>query len=101
MEIKNRELFECLLREALAEEFSGWDFQYVAGRWKESPLPWDYTQIVREHIKPGISMLNMDTGGGEVLSSLQPLPVNTYATEGYPPNIPVAKARLEPLEISR
>lgn len=99
MEIKNPELFERLIREALAEEFSGWDFQYIAGRWKESPLPWDYTQIVREHIEPEISMLDMDTGGGEVLSSLQPLPVNTYATEGYPPNIPVAQARLEPLGV--
>jgi SAM-dependent methyltransferase len=41
----------------------------------------------------------MDTGGGEFLSSLRPLPKTTYATEGYAPNIPVAKRRLEPLGI--
>jgi SAM-dependent methyltransferase len=44
-------------------------------------------------------MLDMDTGGGEVLSSFMPLPQNTYATEGYAPNVPVAKNRLEPLGV--
>lgn len=99
MKIKNREAFERLIAEALRQEFSGWDFHYIAERWKESSLSWDYPQIVREHIKPEIYMLDMDTGGGEVLSSLQPLPRHTYATEGYPPNVPVAKARLEPLGV--
>jgi SAM-dependent methyltransferase len=41
----------------------------------------------------------MDTGGGEFLSSLQPLPPVTIATEGYLPNVPVAKARLGPLGV--
>jgi hypothetical protein len=36
------------------------------------------------------------TGGGEFLSSLQPLPKGTFATEGYPPNVPVAREQLEP-----
>ncbi len=44
-------------------------------------------------------MLDQDTGGGEVLSSLSPFPLNTWATESYPPNIPVAKNRLEPLGV--
>ncbi len=99
MQIKNPELFEKLVAEALAQEFSGWDFKYIAQRWIESPLSWNYPQVVLSHIKPDMHMLDMDTGGGEVLSSLQPLPKNTYATEGYPPNIPVAKARLEPLGV--
>ena len=99
MEIKNHEQFEHLVSEALAQEFSGWDFSFVAERWKESPLSWNYPQIVRSHIKPDMYMLDMDTGGGEVLSSFQPLPRYTYATEGYPPNVPVARNRLEPLGI--
>lgn len=99
MEIKNPYQFERLISEALEQEFSGWDFHYIAERWKERPLSWDYAQIVRNHIKPEIHLLDMDTGGGEVLSSLQPLPRNTFATEGYPPNVPVAKSRLEPLGV--
>jgi len=44
-------------------------------------------------------MLDMDTGGGEFLSGLAPFPPVTWATEGYAPNIPLARARLEPLGI--
>jgi SAM-dependent methyltransferase len=42
------------------------------------------------------SALDIDTGGGEVLASL-PLPPFTVATEGYPPNVPVAADRLSQL----
>lgn len=99
MEIKNREQFEKLVSEALEQEFSGWDFKFISERLKESPTSWNYAQIVRDHIKPDIYLLDMDTGGGEMLSSLQPLPYHTYATEGYPPNVPVARNRLEPLGV--
>jgi len=99
MEIINRGLFERLTAEALHQEFSGWDFSFLANRWKDGSTTWDYPQIVRSHIKSEYSMLDMDTGGGEVLSSFMPLPQNTYATEGYIPNVPVAKHRLEPLGV--
>lgn len=42
----------------------------------------------------------MGVGGGEFLASLQPLPERTVATEGYPPNIPVARERLEPIGVT-
>ena len=99
MEIKNREVFEQLIADARAQEFSGWDFHYLVGRWKDEPTTWDYTQIVRSYIKPEYAMLDMDTGGGEVLSSFMPLPRNTYATESYVPNVSVARNRLEPLGV--
>ena len=39
----------------------------------------------------------MGTGGGEKLLSFKDvLPSNTVATEGYPPNLPIARANLEP-----
>jgi SAM-dependent methyltransferase len=41
----------------------------------------------------------MGTGGGELLASMNPLPHDTWATEGYPPNLPIARARLGPLGI--
>lgn len=54
MQIKNRELFERLVAGALAQEFSGWDFNYTAKRWIESPTSWNYPEIVRRHIRPEI-----------------------------------------------
>lgn len=99
MDIKNKELFDQLISEALEQEFSGWNFSYITERMKECPLSWEYPQFVRDHIKPDIRLLDMDTGGGEILSALQPLPLHTYATEGYPPNVPVARNRLEPLGV--
>lgn len=44
-------------------------------------------------------MLDMGTGGGEYLSWLRPLPPFTCATEGYEPNVPIARQRLEPLGV--
>jgi SAM-dependent methyltransferase len=99
MEIKNREQFEKLVSEALEQEFSGWDFSFIAERLKESSTTWNYPEIVRSYITPDVYLLDMDTGGGEMLSSLQPLPHHTYATEGYLPNVPVARNRLEPLGV--
>ncbi|HEV2227229.1 MAG TPA: class I SAM-dependent methyltransferase [Nitrososphaerales archaeon] len=42
-------------------------------------------------------MLDIGTGGGELLASLQPLPNITYATEPWVPNVEVARRALEPL----
>jgi len=44
-------------------------------------------------------MLDMGTGGGEFLSQLSPRPPMTVACEAWPPNVPVAAARLRSLGI--
>ncbi len=44
-------------------------------------------------------MLDMGTGGGELLSMLQPFPPTIYATEGYAPNVPISRKKLEPLGV--
>jgi SAM-dependent methyltransferase len=80
--------------------FVGWDFAYLAGRRVDTPLPWDYAQLVRDALPHSRALLDMGTGGGELLASLHPLPSLTRATEGYAPNLPVARARLEPLGIA-
>jgi SAM-dependent methyltransferase len=89
--------FDRLVTEAEAQDFSGWDFSYLSGRCIENGPTWDYRQKVLEKLAGINTMLDMGTGGGEFLASLQPLPKHTYATEGYAPNIPIARARLEPL----
>jgi SAM-dependent methyltransferase len=91
--------FEELVAEAQQRDFSGWDFSFLEGRWRESPPSWDYRQRVIGHLRQADSLLDMGTGGGEFLSTLRPLPRDTCATEGFPPNLPLARARLEPLGI--
>lgn len=87
-----------LLAEA-ARPFSGWDFSYIDTRSATDPLPWDYRAIVSALLPECRALLDMGTGGGEWLASLNPLPARTVATEGYASNVPVARARLEPLGI--
>lgn len=91
--------FEELVKEALAQEFSGWDFSWLLGRYYESEPYWNYRQLVMDRMKGISSMLDMGTGGGEFLANLPDLPEITYATEGYPPNIPIATQRLQPLGV--
>jgi SAM-dependent methyltransferase len=91
--------FEELISEAEAWELKGWDFSSLADRWVEPPPPWNYRARVLARLRRSTSMLDMGTGGGEFLSSLQPLPSRTCATEGYPPNVPIARERLGPLGV--
>lgn len=95
---RDRRFLEWLRAEE-AEPFKGWDFAHLQGRMVEEPLPWDYARIVLEALPAAEALLDMGTGGGEFLSGLRPLPPDTRATEGYAPNVRVARERLEPLGI--
>nr|WP_270182666.1 SAM-dependent methyltransferase [Alkalihalobacillus sp. CinArs1] len=95
------DLFTFYLSE-IEKPFSGWDFSYIqdTGRIHSERLPWCYTSEVLPIFKNTRSVLDMGTGGGEFLEKLQPFPEMLAATEGYPPNVPIAKNRLEPLGVS-
>lgn len=95
----NDDPFDDLIRVADAQQLSGWDWSHVKGRYVESEPPWNYREQVQALIQPKLRLLDMGTGGGELLESLAPLPGNTWATEGYPPNVPIAQARLGPLGV--
>ncbi|WLD94791.1 class I SAM-dependent methyltransferase [Alkalihalobacillus sp. AL-G] len=97
----NREEKLRIYQQQANQPFSGWDFRYISdtGRVASEPLPWSYASIVLPCIQNSTTMLDMGTGGGEFLSMLQPLPSNTFATEGYAPNVPIAKERLEPIGV--
>lgn len=45
----------------------GWDFSRMADR--RAPVPWDYPDIVDEHLGPEVDVLDIGTGGGELLRS--------------------------------
>lgn len=78
----------------------GWDFSHIRGRYtEEEDLPWDYREAILQYLKPEMRLLDIDTGGGEFLLSLNHPYGNTAATEGYPPNVEVCKQTLLPLGI--
>jgi len=85
--------------EAWKAPFSGWDFSWLEGKYSEADPTWDYRAMARQRIAGARALLDMDTGGGELLAELAPLPALTCATETWAPNIPVARERLEPLGV--
>ena len=95
--------FEYLIKEAVknAQSFSGWDFSHLTstGRIEGAPLKWNYYNIVSRYLTGVTKLLDMGTGGGEILSKFSPLPLVTYATEQYNPNVAVARKGLEPLGV--
>jgi len=100
----NQELensFEKYLEEAERTPFSGWNFDFIikTGRIVEAPVKWNYYNVVLPRLSGVKTMLDIGTGGGEMLSRFQPLPPTTYATEMYHPNVAVARERLEPLGV--
>ena len=62
----DREQLLSQWREEAARGMSGWDFSHIQGRCTVEPLPWDYPQVVREFLRPGVRLLDMGTGGGEL-----------------------------------
>ena len=79
--------------------FKGWDFSYLDGRMTVDKPLWDYIEIARSYVKNSRSLLDMGTGGGEKFSQVAPFPDHTVAIEGWEPNVPVAKEKLEPLGV--
>ena len=79
--------------------FKGWDFSYLKNRMIEKSPPWDYKKKAKELVSKSSSLLDMGTGGGEVLFSFKPLPHKTIAIEDYLPNVKEAKDRLNPIGV--
>lgn len=92
-------LKQYLLKEE-AHEFKGWDFSYLNGRWEDEPLPWDYREIVLQYLQKDMRLLDMGTGDGAFLLSLNHPYTLTDVTEGYEPNIKLCQEKLSPIGIT-
>ena len=94
---------EELVRKWLREErqpFTGWDFSYLNGRLLEGQEHWSYLDRASALMRRSVSILDMDTGGGEKLLSLHECwPARVVATEDYPPNVKLATERLSRLGV--
>ncbi|WP_433360907.1 methyltransferase domain-containing protein [Actinoplanes sp. CA-142083] len=89
-------MFEHLVAEAVEVSLKGWDFGWLAGRATGSDPSWSYPELAAGMLRDSTSLLDVDTGGGELLASLAPLPPRSIAVEGWAPNLPVARERLGP-----
>ena len=88
--------FDELVAEAEHAPIEGWDFSWLEGRATEARPSWRYSERVAERAENAERMLDLQSGGGELLAGLPALPPLMVATEGYPPNVVVAARRLQP-----
>ena len=88
------------LQEEEAAHIHGWDFSHINGKYdEERDLPWNYRELVQQHLKPEMKLLDIDTGGGEFLLSLGHPYGNLAATENYQPNVELCEKVLSPLGV--
>ena len=93
------ELVETWLREE-RQPFTGWDFSHLKGRLKGEREPWSYLDRAGELMRRSVSVIDMDTGGGEKLLGLREhWPARVVATEDYAQNFELARERLSPLGV--
>ncbi|MGA7173328.1 MAG: class I SAM-dependent methyltransferase [Candidatus Dormiibacterota bacterium] len=91
--------FDDLIAEAESHPMRGWDFTWLGERLTATTLPWDYRGMVQRLARESSDLLDLGTGGGEWLARLDQRPERTVATEGWPPNLAIARTRLGPLGV--
>lgn len=83
-----------------ARHFSGWRLDEFAPKPLEPEEPWNYSARAADLLRTGRSVLDMGTGGGEVLEKLcSSYAGRAVATEPWSVNAPIAATRLRPYGI--
>ena len=89
--------FDQLVAEAEAVSVDGWDFSWLDGRATEQRPSWGYQRAMGARVTRASAVLDLETGGGEVLAGSTPvLAPLTVATESWPPNVAKATRLLHP-----
>lgn len=91
--------FEELVAEADCAPIPGWNFSWLQGRAFEERPSWRYSGLVAERAGTVSAMLDLQSGGGEMLSRLPRFPPLTVAAEGWRPNASIAADRLRHLGV--
>ncbi|GAA0633939.1 class I SAM-dependent methyltransferase [Kutzneria viridogrisea] len=88
--------FEELVAEAESVSVDGWDFSWLDGRATEQRPSWGYAGLLAQRVPLAEAVLDVQTGGGEVLAGVPRLARLTVATESWPPNVAKATELLRP-----
>lgn len=92
--------FGELVAEAAAAPVAGWDFSWLAGRATEKRPSWRYARLLGERLAQARAVLDIQTGGGEVLAGAlrdsHREPAAVVATESWQPNVALAQRALAP-----
>jgi SAM-dependent methyltransferase len=83
----------------IGERATGWEFAWLDGRHVGSEPSWSYPDLARALIRRAVGLLDLDTGSGELLAELAPLPPHTVAVESWTRNVAVARDRLTPFNV--
>ena len=90
--------FDEVVRDAETAPITGWDFSWLAGRATEERPSWGYTKLLVPRVERVQSLLDVQTGGGEVLAEVldrsTQVPARIAATESWAPNAALARAHL-------
>ena len=82
------------------QPFSGWDFSYLDDKVINELPPWSYETMVRQQMTQAKAVLDLGTGGGEKLLEFKDVfPPKLAVTEGYIPNLELARRRLAPYRV--
>ena len=82
---------EELIADAADADVTGWGFRALEGRATEERPVWGYARLLARAVANAEVAIDLDTGGGEVLSESPVLAAEQHATESWPPN--AARAR--------
>ncbi|WP_240669718.1 class I SAM-dependent methyltransferase [Actinoplanes solisilvae] len=85
--------------DSAGERATGWEFAWLDGRDVGSEPSWSYPALARALLRRASAVLDLDTGSGELLAELAPLPPHTVAVESWARNTPVARDRLAPFGV--
>jgi SAM-dependent methyltransferase len=97
--VHNPVAFDELAAEAESASVEGWDFSWLNGRATEERPSWGYARMLVPRISAAGAVLDIQTGGGEVLADILARvprrPGVLAATESWPPNAAIARRNLE------
>lgn len=101
LQVQRQPTYEELIAEGDAAPVAGWDFSWFDGRATEERPAWGYSRLLSERLRSAHAVLDIQTGGGEVLAGALRAagaggPAVVAATESWPPNVALARASLAP-----
>jgi SAM-dependent methyltransferase len=99
--MRRQPTYDELIAEGDAVPVAGWDFSWFDGRATEERPAWGYSRLLSERLRRARAVLDIQTGGGEVLAGAVRAagasgPAVLAATESWPPNVALARANLAP-----